>query len=59
MITTEMSIEKAIAIKPSIVEILSEEEIDYCTCGHSKLRKILEDMNIDVDSFIDLLKRIN
>lgn len=57
MITKEMTVAKAIQDNPEIIQILSDENIDYCCGGNRPLATALEEKKLDVDSFINLLNR--
>ena len=52
-----MSIGDAIKQNPEIIQILSEENIDFCCGGNRVLKDVLDEKKLDVDSFIDLLNR--
>lgn len=57
MITNKMTIAEAIKMNPEIIQILSEENIDYCCGGNRPLVEAIEEKKLDTDSFIDLLNR--
>ncbi len=57
MINKDMSIADAIKTKPSILQILSDSNIDYCCGGNRPLIEAIAERNLDIDSFIELLNK--
>lgn len=57
MITKDMTIGEAIKENPEIIQVLTDEKIDYCCGGNRPLESAAEAKNIDVGSFVDLLNR--
>ena len=57
MITKEMTVAEAIRDNPEIIQILSDENIDYCCGGNRLLEAALGEKKLDVDSFVNLLNR--
>ena len=54
MINKDMSIADAIKTKPSILQILSDSNIDYCCGGNRPLIEAIAERNLDIDSFINM-----
>lgn len=55
MITKDMKIEQAVKEKPNIVELLSENNIDFCCGGWEILENAIKKQNLDTEDFIQKL----
>ncbi|MDO5715727.1 MAG: DUF542 domain-containing protein [Tissierellia bacterium] len=57
MISETMRIEEIVKLNPSTTELFTDTGIDFCCGGHRVLVDVLEEKNLDVDSFMDLLHK--
>ncbi|MDO5714692.1 MAG: DUF542 domain-containing protein [Tissierellia bacterium] len=57
MIVSTMKIEEAVKENPEITKIFTDTGIDFCCGGHRILGEVLEEQNIDVDSYLRLLNQ--
>lgn len=57
MITKTMKVEQAVKERPNIVELLSENNIDFCCGGWQILEDAVAKQGLDVDDFVAQLNR--
>ncbi|MDO5726156.1 MAG: DUF542 domain-containing protein [Tissierellia bacterium] len=57
MINETMRIEEIVKVNPAVTELFTDTGIDFCCGGHRVLADVLEEKNLDVDSFMDLLNK--
>lgn len=57
MITKDMTIGEAIKQNPDIIQVLSDEGIDYCCGGGRPLVSAAKEKKLDIDSFVILLNK--
>lgn len=58
MITRDMKVQEAVKANPSIIQVLSANGIDYCCGGEANLAEAIEAQNIDAETFIASLNRM-
>lgn len=57
MITGKMKITDVVKLYPKAIEIFNDFHIDYCCGGNDALEDALNELGIEVNSFIELLNR--
>jgi regulator of cell morphogenesis and NO signaling len=57
MITNNMKITDVVKAYPKAIEIFNDFHIDYCCGGNDKLEEAVKKLNLDPDSFVELLNK--
>lgn len=57
MIKKTMRIEEAVKVRPHIVELLSQNNIDFCCGGWQILEDAVQKQGLDVDAFVEKLNQ--
>lgn len=57
MINKNMTIAEALKENPNVARVFEDTGIDYCCGGAQNLAEAIEEINFDVDSYIELLNK--
>ncbi|WP_455258337.1 DUF542 domain-containing protein [Peptoniphilus asaccharolyticus] len=57
MINKNMTIAEALKENPNVARVFEDTGLDYCCGGNQNLAEAIEEINFDIDSYIELLNR--